>query len=243
MNQLFVVDAEAFRASTPAEIRATVAALREAGMYSLPFPTVDVRLPGDLVGRFVYSPDPHILEGIRRGQLFRNGEFVYSNLGSGYWIEFQDISLEHFRYKKFSVMDGSVPGFRKSRLFVDPLVDGSQYAPVEKERDACADLLIVLLATRNAIKTTVHRKSVGLGIGKNKHEYTTTISVPREMDVDPDHVPKGGGTRCPHLRRGHNRRQHYGPRNALVRTQWIAPVFVNADKEWTRTRTAYNVSL
>lgn len=47
----------------------------------------------------------------------------------------------------------------------------------------------------------------------------------------------GGGVRteqavgksvAPHLRRGHWRRQHYGPRNSLVRRVRIGPVLVNA---------------
>lgn len=240
MNQLFVILKETFDALSADETSATVAALREAGLYALPFPTVDVRIAGDCVAFCQYSPA--LDKAIADGHCVRDGEYVGTNYGDGHWMDYRNISLDHCRYIKEECIERGHAFLSACRERVTEWGD-SEFGPNERERDAVANLLIVLLATRNAVKTTVRRKSAALGIGKNKHEYTTTISLPREMEDDPDHAPKPGGTRCPHLRRGHNRRQHYGPRSALVRTQWIAPVFVNADKEWTRTRVAYNVSL
>lgn len=47
----------------------------------------------------------------------------------------------------------------------------------------------------------------------------------------------------PHLRRGHVRRQHYGPGREFIRQVFIEPVFVNADEGWIAERTAYNVRM
>lgn len=106
-----------------------------------------------------------------------------------------------------------------------------------------SSLLVILLATRNAEKTTTENKLARLGIGKStKHRfaYTTTISLPRDLPEDGDNPPRGGSV-APHLRRGHVRRQHYGKENLLEKKIWIAPVFVNADPAFVATRTKYRI--
>jgi hypothetical protein len=119
--------------------------------------------------------------------------------------------------------------------------DFTDLMPPDMPADLC-DFLITLLATRNAVKTTKHHKSAKLGIGKSPYEYVTTISLPQDLEDDEDHKPTGK-TVCAHLRRGHIRRQHYGPAREYVKRIWIAPIFVNADKDYVATRTAYNISL
>lgn len=104
------------------------------------------------------------------------------------------------------------------------------------------DILIVALATRNAHKVTTENKLAKLGIGKSKFRFTTTISLPREMENDPDNPPSGTA-KAPHLRRGHIRRQHYGQGNALEKKIWIAPVFVNADPAFVNARKSYIVRM
>lgn len=109
---------------------------------------------------------------------------------------------------------------------------------------AAKDLLITLLATRNAVKTTKENKLSKLGIGspaKRRYAYTTTISVPAIMEDDPDSHP--GANKAPHLRRGHIRGQHYGPGNQYVKQIFVEAVFVNADADFVNAREAYNVSL
>jgi len=106
--------------------------------------------------------------------------------------------------------------------------------------------LVVLLATRNAVKTRTKDKLLGLGIGKrkvrNNHKplYTTTITVPK-ISNGPQGQPTGR-TVSPHLRRGHVRQQAWGPRYQFKREVWIEPVFVNADENYVSTRVAYNTS-
>lgn len=104
------------------------------------------------------------------------------------------------------------------------------------------DLLIVVLATKNAEKTTTKDKLAHLGIGKSKgrFHYTTTISLPSILPDDPTNPPKGG-TKAPHLRRGHIRHQKFGKDNSQEKLIWIAPIFVNADPDFVNQRRAYNI--
>lgn len=108
------------------------------------------------------------------------------------------------------------------------------------------ELLIVMLATRNVVKTTKQHKLAKMGIGKkswrSQFDYTTTISLPAELEDDPDRPPTGTA-KAPHLRRGHVRRQHFGPGRQYEKKIWVAPVFVNADPDFVNHRKAYNVSV
>ena len=56
------------------------------------------------------------------------------------------------------------------------------------------------------------------------------LSVARRHDPEGERGTPTGRHVAPHLRRGHWRRQHYGPRSELVRRMWISPVLVNADR-------------
>lgn len=106
------------------------------------------------------------------------------------------------------------------------------------------DTLIALLATRNIEKSMRENKLRKLGIGKGRarFDYTTTISLPKDLPDD-DECPSSGGPRVPHLRRGHIRYQHHGPRNELVKRIWIAPIFVNADPAFIGGRKAYKIAV
>lgn len=102
-------------------------------------------------------------------------------------------------------------------------------------------VLLVLLATRNVIRETTVSKAARLGIGKNRYPYTTTLKLGAITETAKDGAGVGAARR-PHLRRGHIRRQHYGPGNEFVKRIWVQPVFVNATEGWIAPRTAYNVS-
>jgi hypothetical protein len=254
-NQLFIITEEAFRASSHDEVKATVAALREAGLYALPFPMVDVRIAGDCVARYAVEdpPSPSIAEMARRGLLFKNqrGDRWVSNVGPGHWMDFKNVSLEKVCYEKHLVLDNTNVHRLPPQDHAITLQEyGPNFAGSEMERDAVANILIVLLATRNAVKSVEHNSRVRRSLSSaskvgstRRYEYVTTINVPREMEDDAEHAVTPGQARAPHLRRGHVRRQHHGPRNVMVKSIWVAPVFVNADREWVATRRAYNVSL
>jgi hypothetical protein len=107
-------------------------------------------------------------------------------------------------------------------------------------------ILITLLATRNIIKDVREKKLAKLGIGRKNsqrsYERVTTISVPDELPADKHHPPTGE-TVCPHLRRGHIRRQPFGPQLAFFYRIWVQPVLVNADRGFVSKRIRYNLSL
>lgn len=103
-------------------------------------------------------------------------------------------------------------------------------------------LLIVLLATKNITKAMRTDKLAKAGIARDKrHVYTTTLSLGRVAEIGSEPMLPGIAKR-PHLRRGHLRSQHYGPRNQFLKRVWIEPCFVNADEDFVNERTAYNVS-
>lgn len=252
-NQLFVVTEDAFCAASQDEVDATVVALKEAGLYALPFPTIDVRIAGDCVSRYDAhgDPEPHVANLLRHGLLFRKGDKYFCNFGDGHWVDFRNISLEHSSYVKHIVTQRTADGMIVDQdSTVTRAEFGEAFAASETERDAVADMLITLLATRNAVKNVEHNSRLKRGLSSaskpgstRRYEYVTTISVPREMEDDPEHAGITGQAKAPHLRRGHVRRQHHGPRNVMVKSIWVAPVFVNADREWVSQRRAYNVSL
>lgn len=107
-------------------------------------------------------------------------------------------------------------------------------------------VLVVLLATKNIVKVKTKDKLAALGIGKGKNSnhrpiYTTTLSLPQYVSNPSGKSP--GLTLRPHLRRGHIRRQHHGPKMEFIKTIWIEPCFVNADEDFVSERSAYNTSL
>jgi hypothetical protein len=268
-RQLFIIGREAMNSLNFDETDAICADLKELDLYHLPFEEVDIRVFGDAL---TYSEvkDVRLISEAMKGMLARgyleltrdaHGKpFYITHFGEGYWLDFRNISLKHTNYTKWSVMEG-VRGMENSEIAYHKKFPALEippgrrtenshsdfgWLPSERERDAIAHALIALLATKNVVKSIKHNPLAKHGIGAKKnstkrYEYVTTISVPRELPKDEEHKPSGN-ERAPHLRRGHIRRQHYGPGNELIKKIFIAPIFVNADKTWVKQRTAYNVS-
>lgn len=209
--QLFIIPADLIASVAENEVEATARDLRELGLFKLPYETVDIQMPAD-----------NVIKTASGAKLGPDGIFTLHGL-----------SIDPGRPIRSAF---TWTTNRKWSFDLGPYVVDEDLI----RRQMC-DLLITLLATRNVIKSTTICKAARLGIGKGRHEYTTTLSLPREPDRDPT-VPTGREV-APHLRRGHIRRQHYGPRNSFVKSIWIDPVIVNADKEFVSTRKAYNVSL
>jgi hypothetical protein len=105
-------------------------------------------------------------------------------------------------------------------------------------------LLVVSLGTRNVERVTKRNSLARFGLGKKPgadYDYVTTIRMGKLVVYDDDEPNHVGDTRRPHLRRGHVRNQHYGPKNQYIKRVWIAPVFVNGYVPGDDHRTAYNV--
>ena len=104
---------------------------------------------------------------------------------------------------------------------------------------ALSQILIVALATRNHVARRTKNQGIlnRHGIPHGRKEYVTMIFPPETGDSDGD----GTGTVRPHLRRGHIRRQRYGPQLQFERKRWIEPVFVNAHPGAVSERRRYNM--
>lgn len=248
-RQLFVISRQAFLSMSVDAVQATVEAMKEAGVYALPYDSVDVRIFGDVVSVFHQGIDPgqDVRRSLAAGELVCEDGIYRANYGDVYWVQFDDVSLDHNHYIKKMVFEG-YRRYANHTVVIDPKEVGDKFAPSVIERDAVAGTLVTLLATRNAVKETTHRKAAGLGIGSRKggirsYEYVTTITVPdaADMEDDEDSPAAPGAAKACHLRRGHVRRQKYGSGLLLTRSIFIQPVLVNADAEWVRQRGEYRL--
>lgn len=237
-NELFILPKNVLSALEVEEVRATADALKQAGLYALPYPTVDVRMAGDSVMSPPQKPKDQHEGPISNGIIRFDGERFRFSIGDLFWAHFKNISLDHINYQKFSVVEKGHPVLAPTTLEMTDSISA-------EERNNVANVLIVLLATRNAIKERKENKLAKHGIGKGikKYRYVTTIKPPhaKDMEDDTEHKPTGR-TVTPHLRRGHKRAQHYGPGNQYTKDIFVAPVFVNADPEWKAKREAYKLT-
>lgn len=231
-THLFLIGTETLDSLDQNEIDATVKDLKTLDLYHLPYDRVSIRLPTDQIT----SLDSKSSRGWWHLTKVDKDGIIRPNMGPEHWVQFDNVNLLGEPYTSYFVCDGA-PHWRPYRTGSN--TDNSFMS-------ALCDGLIVLLATRNVVKTTVQNKLCRLGIGKkrtiNRFDYVTTISIPphEAMGDDEDH-PATGATKASHLRRGHIRRQHYGPQRAFIKMIWIAPVFVNADPDFVSTRKRYNL--
>lgn len=267
-TELFVIEPGLWQAADPVEVAATCAALHELGLYRLPYEQVTMRLRGkDIVQ--VRNPSGRTLEDLdefnrpKSDHLYIDTtisaepntpvKIVAYNALSQCTNDVSDLitvtstQLELGQIREAQRLLYEKTGEAHEAVVFDYGCNGDLGIDKETLRANLCNFLIAMLATRNAVKERREDKLAKLGIGKRKYKhrfrYTTTISLPRdsEMESDPDHPPGKG--KAPHLRRGHIRRnQRYGPKNAFVRAVWIAPVFVNADPDFVSERGAYNVT-
>lgn len=246
-RHLFIIGHDALHATSDDEVAATVAALKEVGLYQLPYERVAVRfLTDDCVLPDRIEPDAAASLGLSRRFNFWEDEHGrwHSKMGPAHYIEFRNINLRGEPASMWCVHDGSDSGWKPYEFNADGRTGGVHTGDM---CERAANILITLLATRNAVKETTENKLAKLGIGSKKigsakrYAYVTTIGVPKELEDDVEHKPTGA-TRAPHLRRGHIRQQPYGPGRAFRRAQFIQPIFVNADPDFVSKRAAYNVS-
>jgi hypothetical protein len=93
--------------------------------------------------------------------------------------------------------------------------------------------LVVLLATKNASKTTEKIKKHGPKSRKRprEYDYITTIKIGKITETQRGDGDGQSSVR-PHLRRGHIRNQRVGKGLSEVKPIFIQPCFINADESW-----------
>lgn len=228
MDNLFIIENDAWDAAGREEVAATCDALREVGLYRIPYRTVVARVRLDrAVGvRFSWGPD----------KKDRALKFVEVTLRD-------DDSVSPLRIVQNNGKIEAIPDpldfemeSRETRERYHVLV------PHEKVAQYIKDTLIALLATKNIEKRTSENALGRLGIGKNKkYSVITRISIGAIVD-DAEASPANGTMHLrPHLRSGHIRNQRHGPLRSLIRQIFIEPVFVNADHSYV-PREAYVVA-
>lgn len=244
-NQLFVIPLATMLAMDVAEVEATASAMKEFGIWQLPFEQIDLWLCADAAVHFRKRPEYAKYQNtlIQMGCVEERNDKLYCTMGETAVLEVKNLSTQHMQYTKtLRILPGN-PWFKPMAERYDQMSP-----PAESEWTFILDLIIVLLNTKNALKEVKRNKLAGLGIGKKAggHEYITTIRPPAERameDAEGEAKPSGLHKK-PHLRRGHPRSQAFGPRGSgLHRPIWIQPIFVNADPDWVNKRERYNVSL
>lgn len=262
---LFDLSADIWNALSRDEIVPTADAMRQLDLYHLPADDrpIYVRTPPNIK---IVHPEifPDELDKINAGHfLWRVEDNVDAFRGSQiiYHIEYHDLQNDHAKELMVATHRLS-KDFRPrtSETFCKEMFekhanqhpsawreDDKIFFPLDEHMDAeytsmVRDALVVILASKGIIKETREHKLAALGVGKpSRFSATTTIRLTTRLQVgnateSPSHRPSR-----PHLRRGHIRSQHYGKGNAQVKDIWIAPVFVNADKEFIASRREFRV--
>lgn len=224
-RQCFILSRALIDAFSYEEVNATYADMEEMGIAHLPYPDLDIIMPFNLPFALKGEATPTIqaeFDATMARLRYTGGEGVewYIDMGKG-WRSLTEIG--------------------KVDKFGDDLGPYARGTVLESYRV----FLIVALATRNIIKEVRPNKAARLGIGKAAREgyaATTTLHIGTITENITDGLGDERNSPRPHLRRGHIRRQHYGPLNELVKKIWVAPTMVNVDQGFVDRRTAYNVS-
>lgn len=256
-TELFQLGPKIIWAMSDAEVSATCDALRELGIYRLPYEEITIRVLAKEVvnisdksgnaGRIGFQPD---------GTPIPDALYLDITISEipgvpPHYVAYNAVSGFTLDLSERAAMGGNGKSGIRFRLRDEPAaewLDLNTADHAERARQSWCDLMVALLATRNSVKTRTEDKLAKLGIGRKKYKhryrYTTTILLPEaeDMESDAEHPPTHGGKKAPHLRRGHVRRQHFGPQRAFVKRVFIEPVFVNADHDFVSTREAYNFS-
>lgn len=247
--ELFLIPHSTFEALSMEEVEASYADMEELGIASLPYLKTDMAVAGNCIdqiskGTELPLEENYALEDVSqkpfRKEVYNELKRIGVDLKD--WelrLRFEDEQLKDVLFKKVNGQYHST-AFRLTPKSNPPAAH-SIYTLSLQYRKA----LIVLLATKNVIKTRRENKALRLGIGaKNiwKPLYTTTITLPPQSTIT-ESTGEPGKPKRPHLRRGHIRNQRYGPKLAFTRRTWIKPCFINADEDFISSRTAYNTSL
>ena len=232
--QLFMVSQEIMAALTLEELVATIKSMIEMNLLQAPFLNFDVCLPKDALNGVMAK---YGFEGIDKRDVTCYIKYRLRDLNidrtAGVRIDLSPVDRPDLSFIEFIERTNPDPEDRKQVL--------TQFRSLGLR---VLSTLVVLLATKNVVKTVKVDKLAKLGIGKHRHSTTTTLTIGKITERSDGSAETGHGIeKRPHLRRGHPRDQRHGPGLQFVKRIFIQPMFVNVDKEWLAERTAYNVRL
>ena len=240
--ELFILDEKAVSALHIDEIKETFKAMEEAGVSNPPVNHLILAYdPKIYKSSFLKGyVDEHIVEKVDKALSMAPNEYVA--------LEVCFISNPNIAYDSNSFVPLDYWSFRHAWINRKTYKFKVQLKEVPQEHQEVFKLfvktLLVLLVTKNAEKDRVENKpnsSSAKARNASKHfGYTTTIRIGKITENC-----KSGGTGSPmrpHLRRGHVRNQPYGEGRREIKQIFIAPVFINADKEYVESqRIAYKI--
>lgn len=237
-QQLFILDRHMLNLVGLEETGRTFSDMEKLGIAKPPYDEFTLQVP---MGAVINSSDrgtldKMALDGDERAIRLKDAplQVVYRGGFSGSFA----VQVSDSTHKRWRTLDS----FLYEHMHLYPLMAQHQEQMANMAKHLMA-LLIVLLATRNVERHVTHNRLARLGVGKQQYEYVTTLKIGQVYEEDGITPVPTGDTRRPHLRRGHIRRQRYGPGYQYVREIWVDPVFVNGyNPNENGGRIAYNVS-
>src|SRR5215469_6930452 len=247
-NELFIIAPSTIAAMNLEDVQQTAHDMRELDIFNLPYKKVDILIYVDVATEinFPAGTNAEVVENYICGRshalkVSHTDDTCLTMQFIGVSVGKEPNGTPYFTCD-YMLLEGCEPKYRDFHDLRQEFTDNH----VDSIMTMC-ELLIVSLATRNAHKSTVVNKLAKLGIGKKRkgtqsYPRVTTITISKELEDDSEHSTEGK-PKAPHLRRGHIRNQHYGPKGSFRKRVWIQPCFVNADKDFVSSRQAYNLSL
>lgn len=231
--ELFMIDAKAVGALTVDDVGCTFQAMREVGIAYPPMDHFVIAFDLSIFSSSFLKWKETDQDKKRLAELRASNE-ENKNIALGVEVLFSKES-GHFRSNRFHINKKTL------KLVSDPVETEESEQSVFR---LIFQTLVVLLATQNSQKDRVEnspRASSAKQRNASKHfAYTTTIRIGKITENC-----SSGGTGSPmrpHLRRGHVRNQRYGEGRREIKQIFIAPVFINADKEYVESqRIAYKI--
>jgi len=246
-KQLFRISSEVWNSLTIDDITKTYEDMRTLGIATPPMPCYAIEVNEKFTHQLHHLFFTHNTEGKKKEEIkTQYGLYIEYNFDNYPEVD------EGSRLYIYRIMsDGTYLWKDDLALMVmQKIITEEMSERVEKTISSLASIinamLLVLLATKNSVQEQRLDKQLASGkfskanIHRKNYPLTTTIRIGKITET----MRASDGqtyTVRPHLRRGHIRNQHYGPKNEMVKSVFIQPVFVNADEGWIAERRAYNV--
>lgn len=217
MKHLFTIGEDVWNSVDFDTLRDTAFAMNDAGLLHMPYPEVDVQ------GTITKHALKQIFCNISEETPIKSYTFRYFAAE-----KLEDVRFAFKMGDKFVDIDDFVSEYVKQGKTVKEANNS-----LRQMASYYAITLLVLLATKNAKKTTEKIKKHGPKSRKRprEYDYITTIKIGKITETQRGDGDGQSSVR-PHLRRGHIRNQRVGKGLSEVRPIFIQPCFINADESW-----------